>query len=554
MKAALYARVSSDKQDVDLSIAGQLRNLRDYALRNNYEIVSEFVDEAESGRSTSSRPAFNDMIASSRLKNPPFEVILVWKLSRFARSRMDSITYKALLRSRGIRLVSINEPLDNTPVGQLLEGIIESVDEFYSANLGQDIKRGMRENASRGFFNHSKAPYGLHREPVKDGTKVRWKLSPDSDDSASVRVIRRIFDLAMKDYGCKAIAGKINDEGFRNRNGNLWNGTTVHQILTNEAYCGTLVWGGRQGRPAVKSGVDPVRVENAWPAIIPKANFNTIRHKMRDKSPKKVHPRRVASFYILSGILYCSCGHAMIGRSAKSQKYYYYQCNHNYKMGKTGCNAKILPKEKLENAIIQQLQNVVLTNDNLGELVQLVNEDLLKSHNGSKELLRTIDSELSDANARLARLYDALETGTLSIEHLAPRIKELRDRKDKLSQTRIQTEADTVLNEIQRVDLTIVKAYVENLSALLNRAHTRECKALLRSFIEKIIVNGNRITIEYRLPVPPYNNKRQNLVLPFIKPGGSNKAIAKPHINTFFEVFLRPYCPTPTLVSAQKEI
>jgi site-specific DNA recombinase len=112
MKVVLYARVSSDKQDVDLSISGQLRNLREYALRNGYEIVREFVDEAESGRSASSRPAFNEMIALSKAKRPLFEIILVWKLSRFARSRMDSITYKALLRSRGIKLVSINEPLE----------------------------------------------------------------------------------------------------------------------------------------------------------------------------------------------------------------------------------------------------------------------------------------------------------------------------------------------------------------------------------------------------------------------------------------------------------
>lgn len=228
MKAALYARVSLDKQDVDLSISGQLRNLREYVLRNGYEIVRELVDEAESGHSASSRPAFNEMIALSKAKHSPFEVILVWKLSRFARNRMDSITYKALLRSRGIKLVSINEPLDDTPVGQLLEGIIESVDEFYSANLGQDSRRGIRENASRGFFNHSMASYGLHRVPVKDGVKTRWTLSPDADDSVSVRVIRRIFDLAMKDYGCNEIAKKINKEGYRNRNDNLWNGTTVH--------------------------------------------------------------------------------------------------------------------------------------------------------------------------------------------------------------------------------------------------------------------------------------------------------------------------------------
>lgn len=97
MRVALYARVSSDKQDVGLSIAAQLRALQEYASRNGHVIVREFLDEAESGR-TAARPAFREMISLARLKSPPFQAILVWKLSRFARSREDSIVFKALLR------------------------------------------------------------------------------------------------------------------------------------------------------------------------------------------------------------------------------------------------------------------------------------------------------------------------------------------------------------------------------------------------------------------------------------------------------------------------
>ena len=101
MKTTIYARVSSDSQDVDLSLSAQLRALRDYAARQGYEIIREFVDEAENGRSAD-RPAFKDMIALAKTKNPPFAAILVWKLNQFARSRVDSITYKRLLRDRGI--------------------------------------------------------------------------------------------------------------------------------------------------------------------------------------------------------------------------------------------------------------------------------------------------------------------------------------------------------------------------------------------------------------------------------------------------------------------
>jgi len=161
----------------------------EYTEKNGYTVVYEFVDEAESGR-TSARPAFKNMIALAKTKDPPFEMILVWKLNRFSRNRLDSITYKELLRQRGIDVVSINEPLENNPSGKLLEGIIESMDEFYSANLGQDIKRGLRESAKRGFFVASRPPYGYHKVGIKDGNKTRYKLEPDPQDSVPFQTVK----------------------------------------------------------------------------------------------------------------------------------------------------------------------------------------------------------------------------------------------------------------------------------------------------------------------------------------------------------------------------
>ncbi|MBA7562160.1 hypothetical protein ES708_03809 [subsurface metagenome] len=138
MKVAIYARVSSERQDIDLSISAQLNALREYASRNGHAVVKEYIDEAESGRSID-RPGFKQMIVAARQKTTPFEAILVWKLSRFARNREDSIIYKSLLRKQGIQVISINEPVEDTPSGRLLEGIIEVIDEFYSANLAQDV-------------------------------------------------------------------------------------------------------------------------------------------------------------------------------------------------------------------------------------------------------------------------------------------------------------------------------------------------------------------------------------------------------------------------------
>ena len=137
--AALYARVSSDRQDVDLSVAAQLRALRDHAHKNGYLVVREFVDEAESGR-IADRPQFRKMIDEAGKSNAPFREILVWKFSRFTRKREHAVAFKSMLRRKGVRVVSITEHADDTPTGKLMEAIIESVDEFYSENLIPEVQ------------------------------------------------------------------------------------------------------------------------------------------------------------------------------------------------------------------------------------------------------------------------------------------------------------------------------------------------------------------------------------------------------------------------------
>ena len=190
--AALYARVSSDRQDVDLSVAAQLRALRDYAEKNGYVVAREYIDEAESGR-IADRPQFRRMLDEASLSDSPFQEILVWKFSRFTRKREHAVAFKSMLRKRGIRVTSITEHADDSPTGKLMEAIIESLDEFYSENLAQEVLRGMREAASRGFWISTYSPYGYRKVPVQDGAKKRPKLELDPPADG---VVRRIFQMA----------------------------------------------------------------------------------------------------------------------------------------------------------------------------------------------------------------------------------------------------------------------------------------------------------------------------------------------------------------------
>ena len=187
--AALYARVSSDRQDVDLSVSAQLRALKECAKANGYSVAREYVDEAESGR-VADRPQFRENHVEGGLGLAPFDVILVWKFSRFTRKREHAVAFKSQLRRKSIRVVSITEQAEDKATGRLLEGIIESVDEYYSENLAQEVVRGMREAASRGLLLGSNAPFGYRKIKVSDGAKERPTLEVDP---ATAPVVSRSY-------------------------------------------------------------------------------------------------------------------------------------------------------------------------------------------------------------------------------------------------------------------------------------------------------------------------------------------------------------------------
>ena len=496
MNAALYARVSSDRQDVDLSISAQLKALRDYAEQQGYRVVKEYVDEAESGRSAH-RPQFQCMVADVRRDTTPFDALLVWKYSRFARSREDSIVYKTLLRKNDVQVISITEPSDDSPTGRLLEAIIESLDEFYSANLAQEIVRGMRESASRGFLVHSGTPYGYRRIKVKDGKTQRATLEIDPQTAPTVQ---RIFRSALKGEGLKGIAKALNADGIASPGGKRWGTATLHKVLTNEAYTGTLVWG-LSSRST--NDLPPLRVEGSWPAIVDLETLEQVKAGLKVRSPKVANPRRVGSTHLLSGLACCGrCGKALTGAKAKSGKYSYYVCGTLLHQGSGACDARYLNARWFESFVIDQIKERILIPENLEELVRLVNEEMDGTSEARHQELEAIDGELAGVARRLERHYDALETGTLSVEDLGPRIQNLRHRQDQLRGAQEEMRRSLSKPEAELADLSLVTDYARELGEVLSLGTLVERKGFIRSFVQEVRVTGSEATIRYTLPVP----------------------------------------------------
>ena len=197
-----------------------------------------------------------------------------------------------MLRRKGVKVVSITEHADDSPTGKLMEAIIESVDEFYSENLAQEVTRGMREAASRGFFLGPKAPFGYRRIKVSDGAKERPTLKPDP---ATAPIVKEVFQRSLRGNGLKEICRELNDRDITNRERRWYKGG-LHYLLTNEAYTGTLVWG-RTSRG--DKDPEPVRVKRAWKPLVSKKVFEAVQRGLRERAPVVQRPGRVGSKFLL---------------------------------------------------------------------------------------------------------------------------------------------------------------------------------------------------------------------------------------------------------------
>ena len=509
--AALYARVSSDRQDVDLSVSAQLRALKDYAKSNGYSVAREYVDEAESGR-VADRPQFREMIEEGSQPKAPFQVILVWKFSRFTRKREHAVAFKSMLRRKGIRVVSITEHADDSPTGKLMEAIIESVDEFYSENLAQDVVRGMREAASRGFFLGSKAPFGYRRIKVSDGVKERPTLEVDP---TAAPVVKEVFESSLQGNGLKEICKALNDRGVTNR-GKRWYKGGLHYLLTNEAYTGTAVWGVKgKGEKAQ----DPVRVEGAWLALVSRELFDAVQQAMKNRAPKVQRPGRVGSKFLLSGLLKCGvCGRPYSGQGAKSGQFAYYVCGTLFREGAGTCSARYLNAPRVEEFVVEKIRERILTEETVVELVTLVAEEIDAMAGELSGRLEVIEAELGDVRSRLGKLYEALETSDLTLELLSPRIFSLRHREEQLEAAREDAETQLERRRVELPTTEEIKEYVADFREFLREGTFPERKALIRNFVEGIEITGDEATLTYTVPMPRDGVTRESAsVLDFVQ-------------------------------------
>jgi len=406
MKVVVYMRYSSHSQS-ETSIDGQRAVINEFAKRNGYNIIKEYVDRALTG-TNDKRPQFQKMIADSAKQK--FDYVIVYALDRFARNRYESATHKAQLKKYGVRVISATENITDDPAGIMVEGVLESMAEYFSAELSQKVKRGIALSVEQCKSLGGYVPFGY----VVDSEK-RYQVNP-----LTAPVVKKIYELYIAGFSLRKINEAVVEQFGKSYFGNISN--SLNRILDNVNYKGIYTRGG-------------ANVPDGMPRIISDELFERVRH-MRNKKRKSKTSTRNDAEYLLTTKLFCGYHGReeehrvmMIGVSGTSKSgkiHNYYACSDAY--NKKRCKKKTIKKDYIENFILEKAREQ-LTDDNISYITEMMVQ-ISKAQNNTP-ILTDIKKKLKETDKAIENLLVAIEKGE-NIDLISERITKKRQEKTTL--------------------------------------------------------------------------------------------------------------------------
>ena len=294
--AVIYARYSSDKQTED-SIEAQVRACREYASAKDYKVVEVYVDEAISGKGskTASRVKYQKLLRDC--KKGIFSVILIHKYDRIARNLGEHVNLNNKLQEQGITLIATAQDFGTSNEAKIMRTLMWSLSEYYIDNLANEVKKGQKETALKGLHNGGYAPFGY------DVVNQKYVIN-----EMEAEYVRRIFNAAINRKGFTDIIKELSERGITGKRGKPIKYTQIYEMLHNEKYTGVYMYSTKEEENRVDRRTKPnaIRIENALPIIIDKAQFDEVQKIMKERKQTGMK-----SNYLCSGLVYCECGSKM---------------------------------------------------------------------------------------------------------------------------------------------------------------------------------------------------------------------------------------------------
>ena len=459
MTGVIYARYSSDNQREE-SIEGQLRECKAFASANDIQIVDTYIDRALSAK-TDNRPSFQKMIKDSAKSS--FDVIIVWKLDRFARNRYDSAHYKSVLHKNGVRVISATESISAGAEGILLESMLEGMAEYYSADLAEKVNRGLKENALK-----CKANGGTHPIGYMVDENQYYQI-----DTTTAPAVLEAFQHYADGATIKEIVDEMNMKGIRNNVGGKISINIVTRMLHNRKYIGEYRY---------KEVVQP----GGMPAIVPTDLFEKVQERMaaNKKAPAK---HKAEDEYLLTTKLFCGkCGHYMVGESGtshiKNKVHRYYKCvDVKYHRG---CDKKTVRKEWIENLVIAYIKKVIFDDEVISNLA----DRIVEAQGKENTTLPILYKQYSEVQKGIDNLLNAMQQGIIT-----PSTKQ---RMEDLEQEKTELSIQITKEELSHPKLTKEQIIIYlNKFRKLNTNRLEDKRRLIDSFVNAIYLYDDKIKL-----------------------------------------------------------
>lgn len=477
--AAAYIRVSTDDQ-LELSPDSQLDEIKKFARQKGYLLLSDYIfieKEGISGRKADKRPEFQRMISTAKLKDRPFDVIIVWKFSRFARNQDESTYYKSVLRKKcNVDIVSVSEPVLDGMYGRLIEMIIEWQDEFYSYNLATEVKRSMKRKAELGLYN-SPPPFGYKRV---------GKESVIIPEEAAV--IRTMYEDYASGSDINIITRKLNDMGLKTRRGNMYTSDTVKYILSNPFYIGKIRWNMRDSSATNKKKPreEWIITQSSHESIVDEDLYNKVQNRLEIRSLEhKKYQRGIChGTHWLSGLIKCSiCGKGFYTKHERTT--ISFQCQ-GYKNG-LHSESQNISEKKMVAAVIESLKSVASSED-------IIEYKIIRSSPSGNNDIMIFKEELNKLQIKEERIKQAYINGIDTIEEYKTNKAMLDDQRVKLKKciSQMQSSCDIInTNDLFRKNVQYAIQLITD-----DTVESYKKAAALRSVVESITFFKKTKTIQ----------------------------------------------------------
>ena len=461
MKAVIYARYSSSAQREE-SIEGQVKECTTFAERNGYTIIGTYADRAISG-TTDNRPQFQKMIEDSKRKL--FDVVIVWKLDRFARNRYDSARYKNQLKKNGVKLISATEVIAPGAEGILLESVLEGYAEYFSEDLKIKVVRGMSLNAEKCVWNGGVLPIGYTLDLDKH-------LQPNPDTAPVVLEAFKMYDQGQT---VTEILDFLKSKGITTTKGTAVNYGTIQRMLNNRRYIGEYTF-------------QDITIPDGIPAIIPQDLFDRVQDRLA-KNRKAPARAKAVENYLLTTKLFCGhCGTAMHGESGKARNgsiHRYYKC-HAAKKKLNGCKKKAVKKDWIENLVVNETMAMLMDDNMIDTIVTM----FMRMQDEQPTDLPIYEKQLRETETAIDNIVNAIMGGLAS--------KALQAKLTELEATQQELQALIAQEKLEKPKVTARQmTFFLHRFRKLDMTQEKHRQALIDTFVNAVFVHDDKILIGY---------------------------------------------------------